>query len=82
MPIAPLAIVTVAASLIAIAACCLAAAILPGRDPLNLPERRRTVYVYTAEGALDVLQPDVALVGLGESSQHALELMRAVGLEV
>jgi hypothetical protein len=49
------AIVAVATALLTIAAAALAAAVLPGRDPLGLSPRGRTVYVYAAEGVLALL---------------------------
>jgi len=53
--IQPWAWVIVAATLLGLTAAALAAALLPGRDPLNLPERRRAIYVYAAEGLLALL---------------------------
>jgi hypothetical protein len=49
------AIITVGLTLVALVAAALAAAILPGRDPLALSERGRTVYVYAAEILLALL---------------------------
>lgn len=49
VPIAWPALVAVAAALAGLAAAALAAALLPGRDPLGLSERGRTLYVYAAE---------------------------------
>jgi hypothetical protein len=49
------AIAMVAATFAGLAAAALAAAVLPGRDPLNLSERGRTLYVYAAEIALALL---------------------------
>jgi hypothetical protein len=46
---APLAVGVVAAALVALMAACLAFAVIPGRDPLGLSERGRTLYVYAAE---------------------------------
>ena len=43
------AILAVGLTLVGLAAAALAAAVLPGRDPLNLSERGRTLYVYGAE---------------------------------
>lgn len=43
------AMVAVLAALVTLAIAALAAAVLPGRDPLSLSERGRTVYVYAAE---------------------------------
>jgi hypothetical protein len=43
------AIALVAVTLIGLTAAALAAALLPGRDPLNLSERGRQAYVYAAE---------------------------------
>jgi hypothetical protein len=49
------AILVVAATLTGLSAAALAAAILPGRDPLGLSERGRTLYVYAAETILALL---------------------------
>lgn len=49
------AIVAVALTLAGLFAAALAAAILPGRDPLGLSERGRTLYVYGAEVILALL---------------------------
>jgi hypothetical protein len=49
------AIVAVAATLLGLVAAALIAAVVPGRDPLGLSERGRTVYVYAAEGLLALL---------------------------
>ena len=49
------AIVAVAFTLFGLFAAALAAAILPGRDPLDLSERGRTLYVYGAEVILALL---------------------------
>lgn len=49
------AIIVVAVTLGALSAAALAAAVLPGRDPLGLSERGRTVYVYGAEVILALL---------------------------
>lgn len=48
-PISWPALVAVAATLVGLAAAALVAALVPGRDPLGLSERGRTVYVYAAE---------------------------------
>ncbi|MEW4569018.1 hypothetical protein AB1L88_14230 [Tautonia sp. JC769] len=53
--ISPPALVAVAVTLMGAAVASLAAAIVPGRDPLRLPEARRTVYVYGTEGLLALL---------------------------
>ncbi|MEX2559927.1 MAG: hypothetical protein WD403_08430, partial [Pirellulales bacterium] len=45
----------VIAALAGIFLTCLAAALIPGRDPFELPERGRMVYVYAAEGVLALL---------------------------
>ena len=45
-------ILTTALTLPAVAVCCLAAALIPGRDPLQLSEHGRTAYVYAAEALL------------------------------
>ena len=55
VPIAPPALVAVALALVGLAAAGLTAALLPGRDPLGLSERGRTVYVYAAEGLAALL---------------------------
>lgn len=49
------AILAVSVALVATATACLAAAIIPGRDPLGLSDNLRTVYVYAAEAALALL---------------------------
>ncbi len=48
-------VVTVAITLVVLAAASLVAALVPGRDPLGLSERGRTAYVYAAEALLAVL---------------------------
>ncbi|WP_169976942.1 hypothetical protein [Tautonia rosea] len=48
-------LVAVAVTLLGAVVASLIAAIVPGRDPLGLPESRRTVYVYGAEGLLALL---------------------------
>ena len=45
-------IVAVAAALLGTAAAALLAAVVPGRDPLGLSEKQRTVYVYAAEALI------------------------------
>ncbi len=55
VPIRTPALAAVAAGLIGLAVAALAAALLPGRDPLGLSERGRTVYVYAAEAVLGLL---------------------------
>ena len=55
IPTGWLGILTAALSLLGIAVCCLAAALIPGRDPLRLSERGRTAYVYAAEVVLSML---------------------------
>lgn len=55
VPISPLAIAVVAAALAGLVVAALAAAVLPGRDPLGLSERGRTLYVYGAEVLLALL---------------------------
>jgi hypothetical protein len=45
----------IGAALVGLAIAALAAALLPGRDPLGLSERGRTVYVYAAEGLAALL---------------------------
>ena len=49
VPMALPAIALVAATLIGLSAASLAAAMLPGRDPLGLSERGRQAYVYATE---------------------------------
>lgn len=49
------AVLAVALAVAALAVSSLAAAIVPGRDPLNLSERGRTIYVYAAEAFLGLL---------------------------
>ncbi len=49
------ALVLVAVSLLFLIGATLAAALLPGRDPLGLSERGRTIYVYVAEGLAALL---------------------------
>jgi hypothetical protein len=49
------ALVAVALALILLAVAALAAAVLPGRDPLQLSERGKTAYVYAAEALLGLL---------------------------
>ena len=55
------AIIAVAVSLGAICVACLAAALLPGRDPLGLSEMGRQGYVYAAEFALVLLGMHIRL---------------------
>jgi hypothetical protein len=50
VPIAPAALVAVVVALAGLAVAALVAALVPGRDPLGLTERGRTLYVYLAEG--------------------------------
>jgi len=50
VPIAPAALVAVIVALAGLAVAALVAALVPGRDPLGLSERGRTLYVYLAEG--------------------------------
>jgi hypothetical protein len=59
--IARTAIFTVVAALVGLVAASLAAALLPGRDPLGLSEKGRTVYVYAAEAILALLFMHVRL---------------------
>jgi len=49
VPIHPVALALTAATFVGVALAALAAAVVPGRDPLNLNERQRTAYVYAAE---------------------------------
>jgi hypothetical protein len=55
VPIAWPAILTIGVTLAALSLAALAAAVLPGRDPLGLSERGRTLYVYAAEIILALL---------------------------
>jgi hypothetical protein len=55
------AIVAVVLALAALAGAALVAALVPGRDPLRLSERGRTIYVYAAEGLLALLLLHVRL---------------------
>ena len=55
VPIQWAAIVAVAIALAGVCVACLAAALLPGRDPIGLSERGREVYVYAAEFVLALL---------------------------
>jgi hypothetical protein len=48
-PMAPLAILGVAAALVGLIVAAAAFAVVPGKDPLGLSERGRTLYVYGAE---------------------------------
>ena len=48
-------VLAVAAALLMAVASCLVAAIVPGRDPLNLQESRRAIYIYGAEGLIALL---------------------------
>jgi hypothetical protein len=50
VPIVPAALVAVIVALAGLAVAALLAALVPGRDPLGLSERGRTLYVYIAEG--------------------------------
>lgn len=54
-PLAWPALLAVIIALTGLAIAALAAALLPGRDPLGLSERGRTVYVYAAEALLGLL---------------------------
>src|SRR5581483_4402700 len=54
-PMHPAAIAVVGLAILGLAATCIALAVLPGRDPLQLSERGRTLYVYAAELVLVVL---------------------------
>lgn len=55
VPLATPALVAVAAALAGLAAAALVAALVPGRDPLGLSERGRTLYVYAFEGLAALL---------------------------
>ncbi|HEX2474529.1 MAG TPA: hypothetical protein VHK01_07285, partial [Lacipirellulaceae bacterium] len=55
VPIVMPAVVAVGLSLLALAIAALVAALVPGRDPLGLSERGRTLYVYAAEGLAGLL---------------------------
>ncbi len=48
-------IVAVALALLAMTAASLVAAVVPGRDPFGLSEKRRTIYVYAAEAFIALL---------------------------
>ena len=49
------AVAIVAGALVLFAGLCLAAALIPGRDPLRLDESRKTLWVYASEGLLTLL---------------------------
>jgi hypothetical protein len=55
VPIVMPAVVAVGVSLLALVIAALVAALVPGRDPLGLSERGRTLYVYAAEGLAGLL---------------------------
>ena len=55
VPIALPALVTVAVALAGLVVAALVAALVPGRDPLGLSERGRTLYVYIAEALAALL---------------------------
>jgi hypothetical protein len=55
IPISYPAIAAVAATLVGLCVAALVAAVVPGRDPLGLSERGRTIYVYVAEAMLALL---------------------------
>lgn len=55
VPIVPTALVAVIVALAGLAIASLLAALVPGRDPLGLSERGRTLYVYIAEGLAALL---------------------------
>ena len=55
IPISYPALALEALALLSAAASALVAALVPGRDPLNLPEHRRTAYVYACEALLALL---------------------------
>lgn len=55
VPISPFALAAVAIALAGLAAAALVAALVPGRDPLGLSERGRTLYVYAAEALAALL---------------------------
>jgi hypothetical protein len=54
-PVGLPAVVTVAAGLLVLIVSAICFAVLPGRDPLGLSERGRTLYVYAAEALLALL---------------------------
>ncbi len=54
-PLGPGGIAIVMAVLAGLAAAAIVAAVVPGRDPFNWPERQRMGYVYAAEGLLAIL---------------------------
>lgn len=55
VPLATPALVAVGAALAGLAVAALVAALVPGRDPLGLSERGRTLYVYAFEGLAALL---------------------------
>jgi hypothetical protein len=55
VPISIPAIIAVAVALVGAGVAALVAAIVPGRDPFNLSDRVRTIYVYGAEAILAIL---------------------------
>jgi hypothetical protein len=55
VPIVPAALVATIVALAGLMIAALAAALVPGRDPLGLSERGRTLYVYFAEGLAALL---------------------------
>jgi hypothetical protein len=55
VPMVPAAKIAVALALVGLLAAALVAALLPGRDPLGLSERGRTLYVYAAEALAALL---------------------------
>jgi hypothetical protein len=54
-PMAWPAIIVMALTILGLCAAALTAALVPGRDPLNLSERGRTAYVYATEALLAIL---------------------------
>ena len=48
-------VLAVAAALLMAVLACLVAAVVPGRDPLNLEERKRALYIYGIEGLIALL---------------------------
>ncbi len=54
-PLGAAGIATVAVVLCGLSAAAIVAAVVPGRDPFNWPDERRTLYVYAAEALLALL---------------------------
>jgi hypothetical protein len=73
-PLSPAAVVAVLAAVVALIALALRAALRADRDPLALPDRRRTAYVYLAELLLVLLFVHVRLnvpeVFVGQAARY------------